>query len=109
MALAEEPASDILHVTRKKEGGFNAYSEVLEEKDILALAEYAMKALKLATEEILQGNIKPTPLGPNEKEACKYCEYKALCRYDETLGDKVRSNNEKIDIETIRGGLDGED
>lgn len=107
--LKDKNASDIICVTKKKDGGFSAYSEVMAEEDILALAEYAMKSLTLATSEILQGNIKPSPLGPSEREACKYCEYKAICRFDENFGNRVRSTNEKIELESIKGGLDGRD
>jgi len=101
--------SDIISVSKKKGGGYYAKSEVMESGDILALAEYAMEALKVATSEILSGNITPTPLGRNEEEACKYCPYKGICRFDESMGDRVRTMNEAIEIETIRGSLDGKD
>ncbi len=106
--LATNLTSDILNITKKKEGGYYAAAEVMEQKDILLLADYAMASLKLATKEILSGNIKASPLGNSEREACKYCPYKSICRFDESMGDSVRTMSEKIELETIRGSVDGE-
>jgi len=47
--------------------------------------------MEKAAGEILGGNIGCTPYykGPDENE-CKYCEYRAACRFDEESGDAFR-------------------
>ncbi len=106
--LNDKGFSDIINVSKKKDGGYTAASDIMTTEELLALAEYAMESLKNATREIMQGNIKASPLGLEENGACKYCPYKSICRFDESLGDRARSLGGKVGINTIRGSLDGD-
>ncbi len=108
--LEQKDSSNIISVRKKKNSdAFDSRSELLSSEEILLLAEYAMKSLMLATAEIMEGNIKASPLGNDEEEACKYCPYKAICRFDETLGDKTRSTRGNMDIKIIKEGINGKD
>ena len=96
--------SNILNVIKKKDGGLSSRSEVLDAEGIEALAEYAMQSLALGVKEILDGNIKSSPLVIDGKSSCEYCPYKALCRFDESFGDSSRSASGVVEIDQIKEG-----
>ncbi len=101
--------SDIINAMRKKDMSLKASSEVLDEEGILALASYALAMLSLGVKEILEGNIAPSPFVIDGKSACEFCKYKAICRYDESIGDKSRQGSGSVDIDTLKESLSGRD
>ena len=46
------------------------------------MANHVEKILTAASEEILSGETRIAPVQHKEGNACKYCAYKAICRFD---------------------------
>ena len=68
-----------------------AGDSLVDEDQIALLSEYVEHMLSLAAEEILSGRIECNPYYKSkEKNACLYCEYHAICAFDENAGDKRR-------------------
>ncbi len=59
-------------------------SSVISENDFQTIFRYIDICLKNMGTELYMGNIEAYP----EKHACRYCDYKSVCRFEE--GDKMR-------------------
>ena len=58
---------------------------------VALLSDHVESMLHLAAEEILNGKIECNPYyKSSEVNACLYCEYHAICAFDENSGDKRR-------------------
>lgn len=89
-------------VTSKKE--LSSRSSVVSEEDFEKIFRYIDLCIKSMGEELYQGNIEAFP----EKNACTYCEYKSICRFED--GDKTRQlirYDSKSALQIIQDG-DGE-
>ena len=85
-------SSDIIQVKyNKKDGSISGLSKVVNSKELDAQIRYAVSMFKTAIREIMQGNITPSPLQKDGTISCKYCPYKSICRFDLTLGNKIRT------------------
>ena len=85
-------SSDIIQVKyNKKDGSISGLSKVVNSKELNAQIRYAVSMFKTAIREIRQGNITPSPLQKDGTVSCKYCPYKSICRFDLTLGNKIRT------------------
>ena len=51
------------------------------------LFDYALKISENAVKEMKEGYIEPKPLG----EACTYCKFKSICKFNENAGRKQES------------------
>lgn len=54
-------------------------NSLLSEDEIKSVSAYALKLSEKATDEILQGFIKPTPFKKSNETPCEYCEFKSIC------------------------------
>lgn len=111
--LITEQESDIIYVKKNKpakDGSvcFSAHSKLLSQEDMMNLGEYAISVLNKACKDILGGEISPSPLSLDGNIFCEKCKYRAICRYDDSLKNRPRVNNYKIDINTFKRGHDGE-
>lgn len=106
--LATQSASDILAIKLNKgtrgrvstdmamgetnvvELPLSSLSKVASEDELLARSEYAIKLLEQACKDIVAGTIIASPLNL-DGSACEYCKYKAICRFDTTLGTRERN------------------
>lgn len=81
--------SDILQVKYKKDKSFYKNSKVLELEDFIEIIDNSEKICRDIFNEIYEGDIKVSPYAKlNGKDkivenACKFCKYKAVCRFDE--------------------------
>lgn len=57
----------------------NASQSLVSEEEIESISTYARELAKKATEEILQGFIKPTPIKKSSEVPCTFCEFKNVC------------------------------
>lgn len=69
-------------VTKKNE--LSSKSSVISKEEFDLVFRYVDLCLRSMGEELYAGNIEAYP----EKNACQYCEYKSVCRFEE--GDKYR-------------------
>lgn len=69
----------------------------LNEEDFRYVLHYSMSQVEKSILKIRSGTISPMPLVDRDKSACDYCQYKALCNYQENNENKVE-NIESIDM-----------
>ncbi len=89
-ALERKNKSDIIKLTKKKDGNPDLNSHVLNQETYMKLIQYVSGMADVMKEQLFQGNI---PLNP-VKDACQHCVYQGICRFDRTLGDKYRELNQ---------------
>ncbi|MCR5106921.1 MAG: PD-(D/E)XK nuclease family protein, partial [Lachnospiraceae bacterium] len=76
--------SDVIPITLKNDGTPSATSKGISTDEFKVMCSYINLKIKKMGEEILSGNIAIKPNGvKDDKEACKYCEYKHICNYRE--------------------------
>ena len=87
---AFEKRSDlILNLTRKKDGSLKG--DLMDRRSLQALVD---RALKIATDNagrIMDGEASVYPTA----NACTYCPYDAVCRFDRQLGCKTRATEKR--------------
>ncbi|WP_193708281.1 helicase-exonuclease AddAB subunit AddB [Alkalibaculum sporogenes] len=96
--------SDILNCKIKKDGEFSATSKgLIKQEQVDQLIYHAEKTITNIGEEIFQGNISISPIKTKDKEACTYCNYKAICFFDQQLaGSKFNLKPELKDEEVMK-------
>ena len=95
-------ASDIIPAYINKEGEVSKRANVLNQKQFETLQRYMEKIIKQISEEILHGNIAIEPYYQlqNKKTPCEYCEYKAICQFNQTTKNHYRYiTNQEVTIE----------
>ena len=81
----EKGASNSLPIYLDKEGNISsARSNVITKEQFTILQKKARKIITDTAKEILNGNIDIKPVYDRRKkeDACKYCEYKSICRFN---------------------------
>ena len=79
-----------LPVKTNKDGEFTG-SSLINNKQFEILANHVEEKLKNAKTNIQNGNNPCSPYYKNENDnACRYCDYHAVCGFDEEIGDKRR-------------------
>ena len=103
--------SEVLYVTRKKDGDFSASKQLVSGNDFDILSRYVNLKIKDIGQEILSGNI-CIPVKDGKKRItecdCKYCDYKAVCTnktgrnvvWDDT-DDNSYDGDEIIDAKSV--------
>jgi ATP-dependent helicase/nuclease subunit B len=72
-------------VSLKRDGDFDAYSAVLDEEEFAGLLQHVEVLLRQLSEEIMRGRAKIDPVMIEQRKACDYCEYLAICQFDQLL------------------------
>ncbi len=83
-----------LQVTFNQNGNFNAKSldKTLKDADTFKLLmNYAEECLKATGKKILSGNIAADPVKTKKVDACKYCAYAEVCRFDKRFDTNTRT------------------
>ena len=75
-------ASLVARMKKKKDGSFDAYSQVLSAEDFGLLSEFIEKKVRLTGKEITEGNISATPYKRKTASGCDYCPYHSICGFD---------------------------
>ncbi len=87
--------SDVIPVKKKKDGSFDAHSNVATEADFKAISDHAKNTVKKLCKEILSGRSDIRPV----KGSCDWCKMKSFCGFDPTLKGcgykKVEKLNDK--------------
>lgn len=77
----------------------NAAETLCNERELQALKDYSLRICEKAVDEIGEGNIAPSPLD----EACKYCNYKVLCKGLKVY-ERAKNSVKKHDLDVIING-----
>jgi len=91
IAFAERTKSPLVKVTFTKEGLHKTQTKgVLPEQDLERLMDHAWEELKESSSEIYEGEIAIDPFNYQDRKPCTFCEYRAVCQFDEALGNEYR-------------------
>ncbi len=92
----EKGASNSIPVYLDKDGNISkTRSNTITKEEFTKLQATAEKVIKQIAKEILDGNIdiKPTYNKKTKTEACKYCPYKSICRFNPNVNNYVYIEN----------------
>lgn len=78
--------SHIVKLTKKKDGAPDSHSQALDQETYIKLIKYVSNKADEMKEQLFGGNIHLNPV----EDACRYCAYKGICRFDKSLGDNYR-------------------
>lgn len=91
IAFAERTKSPLVKVTFTKDGLHKTQTRgVLPEQDLERLMDHAWEELKESSSEIYEGEIAIDPFNYQDRKPCTFCEYRAVCQFDEALGNEYR-------------------
>ena len=69
----------------KNDGSFYSNSSVASKEDFDALRKHIKNKITVLCEEMLKGNISISPYKKDKDTPCKYCSFKAVCRFDVSI------------------------
>lgn len=84
--MEEGNKSQIVKLTKKKDGEPDSRSQALDQDTYMKLIQYVSVKADEMKEQLFHGNINLNPV----EDACNYCAYKGICKFDKSLGDKYR-------------------
>lgn len=96
----EKGASRSIPVYLDKDGNISkGRSNTITKDEFTILQRTAEKVIKQIAKEILDGNIdiKPTYNKKTKTEACKYCAYKSICRFNPNINNYAYIENKTKD------------
>ena len=84
--------SEIIHYEFTQKGSLGKNSEkcVVDTETFDNVKKKASDKAKTLAENILQGNVAVNPYEYKQENACTYCPYISVCKFDRHLGDKFR-------------------
>ncbi|MGD9901115.1 MAG: PD-(D/E)XK nuclease family protein [Spirochaetales bacterium] len=96
-------AKDVLK-TGAEELHNNSIKRSVTDIQFKQLMEYAIKLSEIAVEEILDGNITPSPYVDKENSTiCDYCAFKGICKFSEDFNNFKRTHKGSLTKEQIVG------
>lgn len=84
--LEQGKKSQIVKLTKNKNGDFSVQSHALDQETYMKLIQHVSNKADEMKEQLFKGNIQLNPV----PDACQYCSYKGICKFDKSLGDKYR-------------------
>ncbi len=113
--------SQVLPISYNKDGSLSRTSSAMSKEQIDEAISYARESMGKMGKEMLAGNIAAEPYEKGNRTACDFCDYKAVCGFDETqsgyqyrrLRDfdkdeffrRIRKEDEHADMDT--GAVEG--
>jgi len=89
-AMENSEVKRFLPVRTKKDGSFTGNS-LVDKTQIALLSKHVDNMMNNAKSNIKNGYNECNPYYKNENDnACVYCEYRSVCRFDENMGDKYQ-------------------
>lgn len=101
-AFEKRGASKILPLSTTSKG-IDSRSQVLSSEEYIDFVEYIVDMAEGMQDQIMEGEISINPV----EDACTYCPYGSVCRFDRRLGDKYREV-EKVTWDDVRAMLNGQ-
>ncbi|MBQ0043229.1 MAG: PD-(D/E)XK nuclease family protein [Lachnospiraceae bacterium] len=99
--------SDVLSLKADKNGEIKDKKHLFERDKYDIISNYVNHMIGSIADSIESGNIDRNPYQYEDSDACKYCAYKSVCMFDESLGDEKR-NLEKEDVDAILAKMNGD-
>lgn len=93
-----EKASEVINVTKKKDGTYTANSDLIDEGNLEIMMDYGQYMLENLGKSILEGNIKAYPCG---EKACNYCNYKDVCSFDTNIEGYEKREYMELDEKNV--------
>lgn len=99
--------SDIIPVALNKDESIAKKSSVVTEEDFLRLIVHIKNLIKKIAKEMLKGNVMIQPCKKGKQISCQYCEYLAICQFDNHFDDNsyrvIKELKSEEVLERIRG------
>ncbi|MBO5227929.1 MAG: helicase-exonuclease AddAB subunit AddB [Lachnospiraceae bacterium] len=100
--------SSVIPVSYKKDGGLSSKSQVVTGEQYDIMCNYVKDKIKDMGLGILEGDIAKSPYVMEQRSGCDYCNFKAICGYDEEIkGFEPRRFN-KLGTEKVFEKMKGE-
>ena len=80
-----EKASDVIPVTKTKDGGFTKTSSVMTREQFQIISDYAGKKILEIGRQMMDGCVSVNPYERGDEDSCKYCSYKNICGFDTAI------------------------
>ncbi len=104
----------VLPISFKKDGTpkATAASKVFTGEEMSGMLQYVEGMVKNIGKRINDGDKRIHPMCSDSSDACKYCDFKSICRFDEKIPGYVKRDGREIDKEKAKeivlGGDQGE-
>lgn len=100
--------SDVVYCKVKKDGEFGKGTKgLLDYKVFEQILSHTMEMAKKMGGEIVGGNIAVAPVKNDGKAACRFCDYKTICQFDEQFKENSYRVRKKIKDEEVVNKLMG--
>lgn len=100
-ALDSESGSRYFKIRYVKGGGFNKYTKVYEPELMQDMTDYMETVICETAEELYAGEVSANPLKGKDHNACQYCDFSAVCGFDEDCSKRRLYSEEPLEW---RGG-----
>lgn len=93
--------SKIVSAGLKKAGGFYPYSQIASEDEFDVLRKHVRRTFKKIGDEMVSGKVDIAPYQLKDKKPCRFCSFKPVCQFDESLEENTFVTLEPSDDKTI--------
>ena len=77
-------------------------AKLLTREEMEGMLDYVERMATNIGKRIYEGDKKISPMCTDSSDACKYCDFKAICRFDEKIPGFVKRDGKEIDDEKAR-------
>ena len=91
--------SDVIPVDRQKKGGYTKASKIASVQEFETISAYVEQKMAGIGEEILQGKMSIQPYEYGERNACAYCQFASMCKFDEKIPGYSRRHFDAMSTE----------
>ena len=101
----------VLPVSFKKDGtpAATSASKVLTEEEMNGMLQYVERMVTNIGKRINDGDKRILPMCSDKTDACKFCDFKSICRFDEKIPGYVKRDGREIDKEKAKSIVFGGD
>ena len=96
-----ERSSDVIPVSRTAGGEFTKTASVASSEQFGLISDYVNQKIASMGREILTGEIAASPYSDGKSSACAYCQYHAVCGFDERIPGAETRQALQMDREQI--------
>lgn len=103
--------SDVIPVSRVKSGELSKTSKAYDTQDFQTICAYVNETIAALGKRMLAGEIDASPYELGDRQACTWCAYRSICRFDESVSGCTRRRLKKIGsddavLEAMRGEVE---
>lgn len=108
-AMGQEPGAVVRGARFKKDGGLASDAPALSREEFSLLMNHALRAAERAMDAIRSGDTRIAPAMLSDYTACKTCDLKPICQFDEGLPGADYCRHEKLSREQVMSRLKEEE